>query len=76
MTALEKAKKDIIDSILKARQEINRQSLLYLLGVHQITYKQKKISYANKKLLDSAIVSIWNDTYETNITIDDIITNI
>jgi len=76
MTALEKAKKDILESIRFANQKVNRQSLLYLLGVHQTQYKQKRLSAENKKLLDNAIISIWNDTYETNLTIDDIITNI
>ena len=73
---IETAKKEIINTFIINRVSISRNGLLKCLADHGELYSKGLLSYKNKKLLDTAVIEIWNNEFKTDLKTTDIISNL
>ena len=73
MEKIKQAKQDIINAFIKQRASITRDNLLSCIAQNHIQYEKGIISYSIRVILDTAIIEIWNDTFKTDLSVNDII---
>jgi len=70
------ARNEIMKDFISQRIDITKPLLLSCIANHEKLCTRGKMSNRNKKLLNEAIIVIWNETFETNITSRDIMANV
>jgi len=73
MEKIKEAKQDIINSFIRQQAPITRDNLLSCLMQNNLHYQKGHISYKTRVLLDTAVIEIWNETFKTDISINDIV---
>jgi len=73
MEKIKQAKQDILNAFIKQRASITRDNLLSCLAQNNFAYQNGTISFKNRVLLDTAVIEIWNETFKTDISVNDII---
>lgn len=75
MTELENARNEIMKDFISQHLDITKPLLLSCIAMHERYKQMRRISSKNKKLLNDAICLIWNETFNTNVSSHDIISD-
>jgi len=73
MEKIKQAKQDIINSFIRQQAPITRDNLMSCIAQNNMAYENGSISYSVRVLLDTAVIEIWNETFKTDISVNDII---
>ena len=75
MTELENARNEIMKDFISQRIDITKPLLLSCIAKHERYRQMRRMSSKNTKLLNNAICLIWNETFGTDVSSCDIISN-
>jgi len=66
-TKLETAVNDIMIDIIRSREPITKQLLIFLVSKHKQAYEKGLLCYDDYKLLNKAVSVIWYRQFNSNI---------
>jgi len=73
MEKIKEAKQDILNCFIRQRAPVTRENLMACLSQNNFYYQNGSISFSQRVLLDTAVIEIWNETFKTDISVNDII---